>query len=131
MHSEHFSESELACHHCGVNGVVRELLDAMELLRTKVGAPVTVDDAYRCPIHNAAVGGAAGSQHILGRAADVRVAGKTARELYRLALQIPAIKGLGVDDHKQYLHLDVRQSGHLAHWCYSLSGHEIPFFEEA
>jgi uncharacterized protein YcbK (DUF882 family) len=129
MHSEHFSERELACHHCGVNGVVQELVDALEAFRSLVEAPVVVDDAYRCPVHNLAVGGAPHSQHVLGRAADIRVKGKTARELYGVALQVPAIKGLGVDDHKQYLHLDVRLSTTLAQWCYSKKGGQIPFYE--
>lgn len=130
MHSEHFLESELACHcGCGVNGTVQELLDALEAFRSLVGAPVTLDCAYRCPAHNAKIGGAPKSQHVLGRAADVKVKGKTARDLYGIALQVPAIRGLGVDDHKQYLHLDVRRTETLAQWCYSKTGGTIPFYE--
>jgi uncharacterized protein YcbK (DUF882 family) len=129
MYSEHFSERELACHHCGVNGVVQELVDALEALRALLGVPVTVNDAYRCPAHNAAVGGAPHSQHVLGRAADIQVQGKTARELYGAALQVLEVRGLGVDDHKQYLHLDVRQTVALAEWCYSAAGGQIPFYE--
>jgi uncharacterized protein YcbK (DUF882 family) len=128
MHSEHFSEKELACHHCGVNGVVQELLDALELLRAKLGKPIIVDDAYRCPVHNAAIGGVADSQHVLGRAADIQVKGKTARELYQIGLLVPQIKGLGVNDQKQYLHVDVRETVYLAQWCYGESGSQVPFY---
>lgn len=127
--STHFSDGELSCHHCGVNGAVQDLLDALEAFRSKVGAPVIVNCAYRCPVHNASVGGVPGSQHVLGRAADVQVAGKTARELYDLALQVPAIKGLGVNDYDEYLHLDVRQSSLLAEWCYNESGSQVPWYE--
>lgn len=35
------------------------------------GAPLTVNSGYRCPALNAAVGGAATSQHLLGEAADI------------------------------------------------------------
>lgn len=129
MHSAHFSDSELACHHCNVNGVVQELLDALEALRLKVGAPIVVNCAYRCPAHNAAVGGVRDSQHVLGRAADIQVAGKTARALYGAALQVPQIKGLGVSDHQGYLHIDVRESILSARWCYSDTGGVIPFHE--
>lgn len=129
MHSEHFSEAELACHHCGQNNVRQELLNALEEFRTKVGGPVHVNDAYRCPIHNAEVGGAKNSQHVLGLAADISVEGKTARELYQIALQIPSIKGIGVDDHKQYIHVDVRTGDHVAKWCYSETGETIAWYE--
>ncbi len=129
MHSEHFSEKELACRHCGQNQVVQDLLDALEALRAKVGRPVIVNDAYRCPVHNAAVGGVPNSQHVLGRAADIRVSGMTARELYQVAVTVPEIKGIGVDDHKQYLHVDVRETPQLAKWCYSTSGAQMPFYE--
>ena len=127
--SLHFGESELACHHCGVNGVVQELLDALEAFRVLVAAPVLLDSAYRCPIWNRMKGGALRSQHMLGRAADVRVTGKTARELYEIALQVPSIKGLGVADNQQFLHLDVRETVQLAKWCYSLEGSEVPWHE--
>lgn len=129
MHSKHFSEAELACQHCGINAVVQDLLDALEAFRSKVGAPVFINCAYRCPIHNAAVGGVPDSQHVLGRAADIQVVGKTARELYDLALQVPTIKGLGVGDHQGYLHLDVRESLLVARWCYSDTGGVIPWHE--
>ena len=129
MHSEHFTEAELACRHCGINGVVQSLLDAIEALRLKVGAPVIVNCAYRCPAHNTAVGGVPNSQHVLGRAADIRVAGKTSRELYELALHVSGIRGLGVSDHAGYLHLDVRESLLVARWCYSSTGGQVPWHE--
>ena len=34
---------------------------------------MVVTSGYRCPIHNAAIGGAAESQHIYGTAADIAV----------------------------------------------------------
>lgn len=74
--SPHFQSSELRCHGagCGCGGatyVNRELVRALEALRTRVG-PLTILDAYRCPAHNAAVkGGAADSMHVLGGAADI------------------------------------------------------------
>lgn len=67
--SAHFTVAELACHHCGQAYVRRELLAALEKLRDIIG-PVTVIDAYRCPEHNAEVGGAGQSQHPNGTAAD-------------------------------------------------------------
>jgi len=50
MESAHFKAAELRCHHCGREGVRRELLDVLEALRAKAG-PIRVNSAYRCPQH--------------------------------------------------------------------------------
>lgn len=116
--SAHFSEAELACHH-GVNGCTQLLVDTLEEFRAKVGnKPVTVADAFRCSRCNSALrNSATHSQHMLGLAADVSVAGMTAAQLEAVARTIPAIHGIGRNDHKNFLHLDVRET-HAA-WCYN------------
>lgn len=67
--SAHFVVAEVACHHCGHAYGRRELLAALEKLRDWVG-PIRLEDAYRCPEHNAAVGGASDSMHLYGLACD-------------------------------------------------------------
>ena len=118
----HFSESELACPHCGVNGCRQELVDALEAFRALAGKPVMIDSAYRCPKHNAQAGGAGKSEHVEGMAADIRVEGMTAAQLEEVARGIPAIRGIGRADHQQYVHIDVRPTRTLAQWCYSPNG---------
>ena len=84
MLSEHFNESEMSCHHCGQlpdGGISGVLLDGLERLRTIVGKPIYVTNAYRCPEHNAAVGGVSNSQHVQGTAADIYVDGMGVWEL--------------------------------------------------
>lgn len=121
MHSEHFSEAELQCHcGCGQNECEQEMVDALEDFRAAVGAPVIVTSAYRCKVSNKKAGGAASSQHLTGCAADVKVKGKTARELYAIAQEVPEIHGLGVNDFNNVLHVDVRRAP--AKWCYSRGG---------
>lgn len=131
--SIHFSNAELACRHCGVNGCGRELLNALEAFRTAVGAPVTVDDAYRCAVHNKAIGGAENSRHPLGEAADISVPGKTAAELEAIARTIPLIRGIGRGDVQNYIHVDVREKTgpEPAEWCYDEHGKEIAYFPPA
>lgn len=71
--SEHFSESELACHHCGegVDQISPRLLELLEQLRANVGGPLSLSCAYRCPYWNEQVGGVQNSQHTQGNAADI------------------------------------------------------------
>ena len=70
--SAHFSRHEFACRHCGRVIVTRHLVQHLERLRALVGAPLVVVSGYRCPEHNRAVGGARGSLHTRGMAADLR-----------------------------------------------------------
>jgi uncharacterized protein YcbK (DUF882 family) len=122
MKSAHFTDAELACHH-GINRCQRQLVDALEALRKIVG-PIKINDAFRCDECNAKVGGARDSQHRLGMAADIEVAGLTARQLYREVLKIPAFKGIGVSQHR-YVHVDTRWKP--ARWSYNAAGKESPW----
>lgn len=122
--SAHFDDNELRCHGTGccggVNACTQALVDALESFRTVVGLPVIVDDAYRCPIHNKAVGGVPDSEHERGIAADIRVAGLTGVELYKIALRVSVFAdgGIGVAD--DYVHVDTRVV--KARWCYDAQG---------
>jgi uncharacterized protein YcbK (DUF882 family) len=118
--SEHFQSSELACEHCGVNACKQELVDALEELRGIVGVPIVIDDAYRCPVHNAEVFGVSNSEHTQGIAADIKIEGMTPAEMYKAALKVPAFRGIGVAEHQGYIHVDTRTVE--ARWCYSVSG---------
>lgn len=118
----HFSDAELACHHCGANECTQALVDALEAFRALTGKPVIVSSGYRCRKHNAEAGGVGKSQHVEGLAADIRVEGLTAVELEAAARKIHAIRGIGRNDHRQYVHIDVRPTLTLARWCYSPDG---------
>lgn len=101
--SGHFVVAELACRHCGKAYVRRELLRALEALRTVVG-PVVLVDAYRCAAHNAAVGGAQDSMHMYGYAADPA----TSMALHvDTVFRVRAFSGIG-DQNGVVRHVDVR-----------------------
>ena len=54
-----------------IEALVQAVLDPA---REQLGKPIYVNSGYRCPRHNAAVGGVPGSQHMRGEAADIRLA---------------------------------------------------------
>ncbi len=121
--SEHFQAAELACPHCGVNGCLPETVDMLEKFRAANGnLPVSVHSAYRCAVHNAAVGGASASQHLMGEAADVSIKGKTAAQLEAVARTLPEVRGIGRNDKQGWVHLDCRPAENLALWCYNDGG---------
>ena len=69
--TKNFKVSEFACKHCGENKIDQRVLNMAQTIREALGVPVRVNSGYRCPTHNAAVGGVKGSKHILGLAADL------------------------------------------------------------
>ena len=121
--SEHFQVSELACKCCGRCRVTTELLAALEALRAKAG-PLAVNSGYRCPAHNKAVGGSQRSQHVLGKAADLRPLSLEPFALAMLAFETPGIRGVGLDEERGFVHIDVRHTP--ARWRYK-DGHEVPW----
>lgn len=70
--SEHFDIDELKCKHCGRIRFLRQTLESMELVRAEYG-PLPVISGYRCPEHNANIGGAPNGQHPMGAACDFNV----------------------------------------------------------
>jgi len=73
--SEHFNRKnfECRCGQCGFDAVDVELLGHLEDARHYFNAPIIINDACRCVIHNASVGGSIHSQHLLGKAADIQI----------------------------------------------------------
>ena len=57
----------------GIEDSVMALVeDVLEPVRVRLGKPIVVNSGFRCPLHNRTVGGATGSQHMRGEAADIR-----------------------------------------------------------
>ena len=106
--SPNFTSREFACRGSGCCDTVmvdEALVGYLQQIRDYFGAPVHINSGYRCPRHNAAVGGAAGSFHTKGMAADIRVEGVAPLTVAQYAEGI-GILGIGLYD--DFVHIDTR-----------------------
>ena len=123
----HLSWKELACH----DGTIYpnewrstravQLAEVFEMIRSYCeNKPITVLSAYRTPSYNASVGGAKNSQHIQGRAIDLRPpAHMSLNEFYSVIRTLAKTSQIGgIGKYKTFVHVDVRPkpNGHIALW---------------
>jgi hypothetical protein len=102
--SEHFSEEEMKCRCCGLFKYRRQLIEKLELLRSRLNdfyegeaeAQVIVNSGTRCRSHNITVGGRKHSDHLSGRAADIKInlKPKDQDDVHKIGLFMPADKVL-------------------------------------
>lgn len=77
-----FKVRELRCKDGTDTVMVDEALTVvLQCIREHFGKPVTITSGYRTAAHNAAVGGAKSSQHLYGRAVDIRVQGVSVEDV--------------------------------------------------
>ena len=84
-----------------------ELVNVLQKIRNHFGKSVTITSAYRTPTKNKAVGGETYSQHLYGKAADIKVKDiKPAKVAAYAETLLPKNGGIGI--YKTFTHIDVR-----------------------
>ena len=119
--TNNFSLSEFECK-CGckmpadVEENIKELADNLQVLRDVIGR-IDLTNAYRCKEHNADVGGATDSQHIKGKAADIKSSTLNPSEIASIVddlMKIEWFKIGGIGIYNTFTHVDIR--GVRARW---------------
>ena len=119
--TNNFSLSEFQCK-CGckmpadVEENIKELADNLQVLRDVIGR-IDLTNAYRCKEHNADVGGATDSQHIKGKAADIKSSTLNPSEIASVVddlMKIEWFKIGGIGIYNTFTHVDIR--GVRARW---------------
>lgn len=98
---------------------IKELASNLQVLRDFLGEPIRINSAYRSPAHNKAIGGVKNSQHVLGRAADIKVKDIETKDLYLIIDSLildGKMKDGGLGLYDTFVHYDIR--GSKARWDY-------------
>jgi uncharacterized protein YcbK (DUF882 family) len=108
--SENFRVREFAC----TDGsdpifIDSELVAVLQKIRTRFGKSVTITSAYRTPTKNKACGGSPYSQHLYGKAADVKISGISPKKVAAYAETVLKNKG-GIGTYSTFVHVDVRST---------------------
>lgn len=86
-----------------------ELVNVLQKIRAYFGKPVTITSAYRTPGRNKTVGGETYSQHLYGKAADIKVKGVAPKKVADYAETLLKGKG-GIGTYSTFTHIDVRST---------------------
>lgn len=107
--SSNFKVKEFACQD-GTDPIFidSELVEILQKIRTHFKKPVTITSAYRTPTHNKNVGGTTYSQHLYGKAADIKVQGIAPKDVAKYAETLLGEGGIGI--YNTFTHIDVRST---------------------
>jgi uncharacterized protein YcbK (DUF882 family) len=118
--SKHFDRAEFRCKgencapsghgNCGQDTIDYELVIILEQVREHFKTPVIISSANRCAWHNQMEGGVSNSQHVVGRAADIKVKGVHPSDVAEFLED----KASGLGRYDTFTHLDTRENG--ARW---------------
>lgn len=107
--SANFTRDEFKCNcgNCDYDNVDVELINVLQHLRDHFGKPIVITSGNRCPEYNKQVGGAKGSYHVRGRAADIQI-----KDILPLEVQTYLLEKFhskyGIGCYSTFTHIDTR-----------------------
>ena len=107
--SKNFRVREFRCQDgSDVVFIESDLVDILQKIRDHFGKAVTITSAFRTASHNKKVGGATYSQHLYGKAADIKVSGAAPSVVADFAETLMPSSG-GIGRYSTFTHVDVRK----------------------
>ena len=106
-----------------LRGVRQDVVAGFSQLQQRFGQSLQINSAHRTAAHNAAVGGAKGSQHVHGNAIDINVRGFNTEDRLRLIRQASALGFNGIGVYPNAIHID--KGGRRA-WGPNYSSNSVP-----
>jgi len=108
--SANFKVKEFACND-GSDPIfiAPALVEILQKIRSHFGKAVNINSAYRTPTYNKKVGGATYSQHLYGKAADIRITGVKPKDVAAyVETLMPNSGGIGI--YSNFTHVDIRET---------------------
>ena len=99
-----FQPKEVACRGTGKLSISDRLIGKLDILRSRLGFPLSLSSCFRTPYWNAKCGGAPRSMHLFGLAADIPIVGKDKNLILELAKDL-GFTGFGY--YRTFLHVDL------------------------
>lgn len=98
---------------------VQELAEQLQILRDFIDKPITINSGYRSPSHNKRIKGKSRSQHLLAKAADIKVSGISPREIHGIISELikdGRMKEGGLGKYTTFTHYDIGFNGRKRRW---------------
>ena len=123
-----FNQREFDCHgnssccKCGCKETLvdTKLIRKLQVLRNRIGVPISINSGYRCVAHNKCQGGASASQHTYGKAADIRCSLSPTQ----LAKAAQEVGFTGIGRYSNRVHVDTRAVKY--YYTVTSTGRELP-----
>ena len=96
---------------------IKELAENLQIIRDELGEPIKINSGWRCENYNRKINGVKRSQHLKGKAADIRVKNLTPDEVATAIDKLQEggfIKDGGLGRYNSFTHYDIR--GKKARW---------------
>lgn len=112
-----FSAQELACKHCGADGITSNIMDILQGIRTEMAQPIFLSSGFRCMKHPVEQEKSIPGEHTHGMAIDILCHGARALVIINKALQ-HGIRRLGVhqkgNPSGRFVHIGIADRYNLA-----------------